>query len=226
MRLIAAAYGSPRVRCRHRRSRPRANHGKRGAALPAEVEQFGHRSCRVLLPLRVGVEPVEHGLAAADVVEHAVQGARHRLRLDMAVVRQQRVDVGERHVRVVSAVVPRQQQVAEAFECRVVQQVSQAASNAQMTARPASRRSPSPVHKRARTRATTQPRRSRHRRRVDEFRRRASHVEAARVTPQGAFMANSLATSMKRRKGPERSPGSGSRERSQALSARTLRGRA
>ncbi len=114
----------------------RTDHGERRPGPSAKVEKAGPLSCGLLPPLGLGVEPIEDGLAVADIVDHVIERARHRLRIDMAVVREQRADVGQRHVLVVSPVVPRQQQVAEFCKCRVFREVSQAAARGEMTARP------------------------------------------------------------------------------------------
>jgi hypothetical protein len=84
---------------------------------PAKEEQPRVTLRRILLPLLVGIEPVEHRLAGRGVVDHPVQAHHHSLRIDVRVVGQERADSGERHLLVVGAIVPRQNQVREPGEC-------------------------------------------------------------------------------------------------------------
>ena len=58
--------------------------------------------------LRLGIDVVEDGPALANLVGHAVQRSHHGLRMDKAVVRQERADLGQRHVLVIRTVVPGQ----------------------------------------------------------------------------------------------------------------------
>ena len=55
-----------------------SDHGERGARFPAKEEQAGVTSCRLLALLRLAVEIVEHDLALADVIDHAIQRLHRR----------------------------------------------------------------------------------------------------------------------------------------------------
>ena len=104
-----------------------ADDRERRAGTSAEEEQPRVASGRLLLPLDLGVEAVEHGPAAGRLVDHAIERACDRLRIDVAVVRQERADAGQWHLLVVGPIVPRQDQMSEAGERRVTQQISDGA---------------------------------------------------------------------------------------------------
>jgi hypothetical protein len=106
--------------------------GRAGAS--AEEEEAGVLPGRLLLRFGFGMETVEHRPAASRLVGHAIQRARDRLRVDVAVVGQQRADAGQGHLLVVGPIVARQQQSAESSERRVMQHVSEGAPSCQVAA--------------------------------------------------------------------------------------------
>ena len=101
-----------------------ADDRERRAGPSAEEEQPRVASGRLLLPLGFGIEAVEDRPATDCLVDHAIERTGDRLRLDVAVVRQEGADASQRHPLVVGPVVPRQDQMSEAGERRVTQQIS------------------------------------------------------------------------------------------------------
>ena len=94
------------------------------ACLAAEEEEACVPSGWITSLLLLRVEGIEHLLPRADVIDDAIQPIDDHPGLHVAVVREQRVDLRERHLVVVAAIVPGQQQAGVPLKRRVLQQVS------------------------------------------------------------------------------------------------------
>ena len=114
-----------------------ADDRERRAGTSAEEEQPRVVPGWLPLPLRFGVEAVEHGPAAGRLVDHAIERGCDDLRVDVSVIRQERADAGQRHLLVVSPIVPGQDQVSEAGERRVTQQIPDGVLHTKVAARDA-----------------------------------------------------------------------------------------
>ena len=91
--LSAAATGKPSwTEPTYENPPPGEITAKGGAGASAEEEQARVAPGRLLLLLCFGVEAVEHHLASGRLVDHAIERARHRLRVDMTVIREERAD--------------------------------------------------------------------------------------------------------------------------------------
>ena len=71
----------------------------------------------------VGVEVVEDGSTDARVIDHSIERRYGDNGIHVAVVREERADIPERHGCVVASVIPRQQETTEASESRMLQDV-------------------------------------------------------------------------------------------------------
>ena len=104
-----------------------SDHRERRARPSAKEEQARVVFRGLLPPLGLVVDSVEHRLAVCHIVDHPIQPADDRVDVDVRVVRQERADAAERHLLVVGAIIPRQDQRREPVERRVAQQVPQRA---------------------------------------------------------------------------------------------------
>src|SRR5687767_3990869 len=109
-----------------------AYHGKGRARLSTEEEQASRFFCGVRLLLLVGVNVIENGFSGGRLIDHIVDCINHCVRVNIAVVGQQRSDVLQRQIYVITPTVQREDKLAEALKRRMVYNVTDRTTGFQM----------------------------------------------------------------------------------------------
>ena len=100
------------------------DHGKGRARLPTEEEQASRFFGGVGLLLLVRVDVIENGFSGGCHINHKVNRIHRGIRVNIAVVGQQRSDVFQRHGRIISPPVQRKDKLPKAYKRWMVDNVA------------------------------------------------------------------------------------------------------